>query len=273
MIDTAREHWRLILAPVLVLTAVLAAVGLLRQPVYESHSQLIIGKVDARIGGVSAFLTTTTSLGKGYTRLLYAEGVVGPTARRTGLSRAEVRERVRAVVDQTAPVVNVYAEGASAAEARELANAVSASMVRLINRSNRPDPAPEEALARFRRASTVHENLVDRLQAAERRLGNRANPPAAQRLALARLRADERKALLRMNALEVAYEASLSDTSYNLVRVLTKAEGASSDRRRILAFAVYCGLVAGAATGIGLVLLRLRRSPSPGRGAVAAGAG
>jgi hypothetical protein len=55
---------------------------------------------------------------------------------------------------------------------------------------------------------------------------------------------------------ETAYEASLSDAPVNLVRVLAEPRGATDDRRRVLAFLVYVGVVAGLA--IGAVLIRLR---------------
>ncbi|MEA2472643.1 MAG: hypothetical protein QOE06_558 [Thermoleophilaceae bacterium] len=266
MIQAARQNPRLLLWPVLALALVGAVAGLLRSATYTAETQMIIGKVDPSVAGVSEFVATTQGLGKGYSRVIYAESALDAVARRTGLTHGQIRSRVSAIVNKTAPLIQIKAKGPSAAAAMRLASAEGVAVAQAINRLNRPEPQPAAALAAYRRATARYLEL----QAAADRLAS-GPPGAASRPEATRAQADAQAALARKLVAETTYRDSLSTVSDNLVRVLTHPRGASSDRTRKLGFLVYVGAVIGAA--IGLVRLRRRMQGPPPRGAALASGG
>ena len=259
LIEIARRHALLVALPAVLLAGALLGFGLTREPTHHAEADLIIGKVDPRIGGVSGYLSTTQALAKGYTRVVEADGVIRAASRRTGLSRQEILDRTTATLVESAPVLKLRAEGDSAAGAKTLVTVLAEAVSREINRINRPSPDPQVVLSRYREASRRSERLRAEGRDLQAQLNKLAVPSPALRDRLNAVRADAETARIDTEGLREKYEAGKADVAHNLVRVLARPRGAGDDRARTLEFLAYVGGVLGLALGLWLARRRADR--------------
>lgn len=240
--------------PVLVLVALAAVIGLMRDPTYESEARVSVGRVDAPVYTLDDVLIANTTLARTYGRVLNAEPVMQAAAADVGISTAEARESLSGSPIPGSSLIEVAAERKSKGEAIALANAGAAQLIRYIEDLNRRQESTS-LLNRFRRAGADLDRARVRLQRLQR---NRDVSAAA----VARARVNLYTAEARAEATRINYRANEAGglSTKGLLQLAVPAVTADSDRSSVLQRLILIGLGAGLLLGFVLALLRENRA-------------
>jgi hypothetical protein len=209
-------------------------------------------------GNVTGYVAATQELSAAYARAVSSTQVTDPVAKRFGISGAEVRARISAAPIAESPVLTVSADGSSAADAVDLANALTASLARYVRQTTEPRPSPDRLLAQYR-AATVDVNQGER-QVARVSARFAATNSAADRALVDEAEGDLLSAQTRRDALAERYRLAVQTQPDVQLQVLNPASGADSDRSRVLQVLLFGGLVGGLAIGLALAVLQSNRA-------------
>jgi hypothetical protein len=184
-----------------------------------------------------------------YSRAIDATAVVEPVARKTGLSPAEVADRVSATPVQGSPVIRVRATSGDPAEARVLADGASQALVNYAVELNSGNDQSSGLFRRYVRASEDYRSA---------RIAAGRVKSTSPRFKQAQVRADV--ALLKQRTAGALYQQSLAgQATTNLVQRLAPAAPATDDRSSVLQRLIAGALIAGLLIGVGLAVWRANR--------------
>jgi hypothetical protein len=264
-----RRHPLLVVIPILLLIAAGVAGGLLRQPVYQAESRLLVGKVNPGTPTLPGFVQASTALADAYSRSIAATEVVQPVAAQLGIPPLTAASRLTASPVPQSPVIRVIATGPNARVATALSALASERLIRYVAKLNGGSGNSPGLLADYRRASVAVSRAAVRVNALDASFSKRPAPATAR--ALDQARADRDAAQLQARALGTAYAADQQSfgASTGIVSPLALAQTASSDRMHKLELLAMVGLLVGGVLGLGLAWLRedqlaRRRSPAAG---------
>jgi capsular polysaccharide biosynthesis protein len=267
--EAIRRYWPLVLLPVVLLVAIGATVGLVRDPTYTAEARLAVGRIDvSEPGALSGFAEATQSLASAYSRAVRAEQVVNRVARDARESPDYVRDHVSASPVPESPVITMEGTGDSEAVAVRLANTASTELINYVERLNRTNPDSPRLLDELRRAverRNTLESLADEAGDAFEESGSDTD-----RAAFDELRGRVEIADVRVDALRDAYSDSQQGRgTTSLLQVQTRAIDASNDRMSVFQLLVGIGLLGGLVIGLGLAVMRaqgaIRRTRLAGR--------
>lgn len=232
--------------PVVVLVAIAAAIGLARHPVYTSEARLNVGGLNLTQQSTEGYVTAVQALAQAYARVVDANGVVKPTARKLHIPQLYVLTHATAVPVQGSPVVRVLGKGSSPLKAQVLADTVADSIVKYALNLNAGKSASRALRKRYLAASRDLQDAAAKLN------GLKPNDPA-RRTVQTRIDGDR----LEMQSSSYLYQQSQLGQSFtSLVQKLAPAGRATSDRQSVLQDYLVGGLVAGLLIGIGLAVWR-----------------
>ena len=247
-----KRSWLVVLVCVLVCAGAGIAIGLLREPVYKAQSQLFVGSFDVRSVAIPGFVTASNQLADAYSRLATSDAVGVPVARQTGLTQAEVRERMTASNVPGSPVVRITAEGPSRRAAVDLARAGSNQTVAEVKTLTTRTNEARDLFKRFNAAAA-------KAQRADSRAARLRAQNASQKSIIAAQTASE-TAKLNVQTLANLYGQALANSGGAAqAHVVNAAVTATSDREDVLQQLAILGVVAGLVAGAGLAALRQRR--------------
>jgi hypothetical protein len=256
--EAARRHWIIVALAVILGVGAAAVIGLARKPTYTAEARVAVERRDiGDPGNVQGYVAANQSLAAAYGRAATSIQVTEPIARQVGISAAEVRTRVSAAPIAESPVLTLNAEGASSSDAVRLANALSDSMARYVERVNEPKPSPDKLLADFRAATIAVNETEKRLERAGERY--QAAASAANRRILDAAEADQSAGQAQRDALGDRYRAAVANQPSVELQRLNPATSATSDRVRVLQVLLFAGLVAGLAVGLAVAVLQANR--------------
>ena len=251
-LESAFRHRALTLVPVLVLVALGAAIGLLREPNYEAEARISVGRVDAPVYTLDELLIANVTLSRNYARLVSAEPVIEPAAGSVGIDVDDARDNVSGSPLPGSSLISVEAEGDSEAEAVALANATARALIAYVEKLN-VNQASSSLLNRFRDAARQFDAARRRLQRLQRQ--------GAGAAAIDRARLDFFTQQARTEAIRTQYrnnEGGLPPEG--LLQLALPAADADSDRWTVLQQLMLIGLGAGLVLGLGLALVRENRA-------------
>lgn len=253
-----RPLW--VLIPLLLLTGAGIAAGLLRAPVYQAESRLLVGRVNPGTPTLPGFVQASTALADAYSRSIAAAEVVDPVAARLGLAPLTAASRLVASPVPQSPVIRVIGEGSTAGGAIALSALASRALTRYVTRLNATSGNERSLLAAYRRAAGVVSRASAQVDLLSADYARHPTPAAADALDAAR--ADRDAAQLRARAIGTAYAGDQQSfgASTGIVSVLALARQASSDRLHMLELLAFAGLLVGAVLGLGFAWLREQRS-------------
>jgi len=247
-----KRSWQVVLPCVVVCVAIAVGVAVLRGPDYKAQSQLFVGSFDVRSAAIPGFVTASVQLADAYSRLATSDAVEAPVARQTGLTSAEVRDRLTASNVPGSPVVRITAEGPSGTAAIDLARAASNETAAQVRALTSRSTEASQLLARY------HAVTAEANQAAQRVSRLRSQNASSQRILAAQSTADTTK--LRANTEAGLYGAAVANSGGAAqVHVISSAVSATSDRGSVLQQIILVGALAGLVAGGALATLRERR--------------
>ncbi|HEX8053491.1 MAG TPA: hypothetical protein VF517_10905 [Thermoleophilaceae bacterium] len=247
LLQALRRHWPLAVLPVLLLVGAAIAIGLQREPEYESESRLNVGGLNLTQQSIEGYTTAVQALAVSYSRAIDATPVTEPAADELGLTPGEVADRISATPIQGSPVIRVIAKGDDAAETVRLADAAGDNLVDYAEELNSGGSQSGRLLKRFRAASRELRAIGTDLRRARRR--NSRN--------VERLEAREDIARLEQQVAGTLYQnAQAGQATIGLVQKLAPATRAKSDRDDYLRQLVAGGAIGGLLIGIGLAVWR-----------------
>lgn len=257
--EAVRRHPVLFVAPIALLLALAAALGLVRDPVYTANSRLGIVRVDATApGALAGFALAGEALAVTYSQAIKAQQVTQDTAQATKRSRDYVTTHVSSAPVPKTPVFRVTARANGEASARRLANAASIALVGYIQDLSSGGPQSRRLFDRYQVAAREEADARLVRDDRERRYEEDASDARAESLAAASAAYDS--AQLQTEALREAYAVSQrGQGSTSLVDVLSTADIATSDRRTRLITNLIIALIAGIGAGLSLAVLRTNR--------------
>ena len=256
VLDRLRRYWWVICLTALVGTGVGIAYGLQRNEVYTAETELSVGRVDVATQAIPGFVAASRTLADTYSRAITARQVVGRISRKTGLSPAEVIDRVTAAPIPETATMQVLADEESGAAAMKLANVASRTLVDYVQETNRFNPQTKDLLARYRRAADEFSRAKVVRDAAQ---GGTLDAQSSAQAAVL-------EAKLRMRAAASLYGSSQAgQASPNTLILLSPASLAESDQDSTVQRAGFAGAVGGGILGVLLALVlptswRRRRS-------------
>src|SRR5205823_4742787 len=125
-----------------------------RKPNYTANVRLQVAQIDPnQPGAATGFATATPALASSYSRVVGADGVINPVARRYHVSPQTVANRVSATPIPDSPLFMVSATDKSSRSARTLANAVADQLTAYVAVINQQDPSPTSLYRRYRAAA------------------------------------------------------------------------------------------------------------------------
>jgi capsular polysaccharide biosynthesis protein len=263
IVDSARQHWLAVLAPVVVAVATAIVVGLVRNPEYRATARLNVGGINLNTpGALSGLALATQSLASTYSRAIQAQPIVQDVARDLSLSPGAVRSALSASPIPESSVIKVGATASSRRAAVALANAASSALVRYVRDLNANRPDSPVLLAKYQQAALTV--LLDGERLRRLRALLQRQPSAEHAVAVQRADAVLQQDVLRREGFSKAYFDSVESTSTaSLVQMMSRATTASSDRSSKLqlyaVIAAAIGLVAGLVLAM---LLSAREAPA-----------
>ena len=243
-----RRHIVLAILPVLLLVGAAVAIGLAREPEYESEARLNVGGLNLTQQSIEGYTTAVQALAVSYSRAIHATDVVEPAAAEVQITPREAVDRTSATPIQGSPVIRVIATGEDSAQTVRLADATADALVEYAEELNSGAGQSPQLLKRFRAASRELRAIGSDLRRARRRNRERT---------VRRLEAQEDIARLEMQVAGTLYQNSQSgQATIGLVQKLAPAGRAKSDRDEYLRKLVAGGAVGGLLIGIGLAVWR-----------------
>jgi hypothetical protein len=252
-----RDHWFLVIVPVVVLVAAAGLLAVKRTPTYTAQAQLTLGQLDVAAQAPS-YVTAAQGLAATYARAIHAGGVTKPAGKALHISALEASSRLDASPIGNTPLFFIDATGSSQKSAVKLANAASHALVRYVDNLNRKAAAGRRALAGYKRASAVQHRWAIQVGLAQRAFGQQ--PTVANRRALTRASQRRDQATLQAQVLATVYaNAKRTGAASNVLQTLTPATTASSDRGAMTQKLLFGAAVAGLALGLALAVWRGNR--------------
>jgi uncharacterized protein involved in exopolysaccharide biosynthesis len=261
------RHLALVLVPVLVLAALGAAYGLLRDAHYTAETRISIGQLNLSSQGVPGFVSAGSSLASAYARTIDAPAITQAASRATGISVADARDALSGSGIPDSPLFRIEAETTDAKKSVKLVNVASKSLVGYVLQINERSNLRGQVLGKFRRAA----ESVSRYAVAQRRATNRLNRARNAKNVSRLIRVATRRqiAQLRADSLGRIYAAAAGgELAQNLLQVISPADHADSDRTEMTGQWAGTGALAGLVIGIALAAmsearLRRRRTATP----------
>src|SRR4051812_2544639 len=238
--------------PIIVLVGLAVAAGLMRSPVYSAQARINVGRTDVPAYTLQGTTIGNATLAASYARAIGAPDVVAAAAKRAKLSVIDARSNLSASPVAKSTLIRVDADGASARQAKVLANGAAKGLIAYVTDINNRQ-LPHGLSARYRRAQR-------RTNAARGRLADlaRRRAPASQ---IERAQLDFQTAQLRSETLSLKVrQAHLAPQTPNDLQLIGPAVEASSDFSSMLARLGLIGLAVGLVTGIALALVRANGS-------------
>ena len=257
--DAMRRYWFLVVACVVVATAVAIYSEAIRDSTYTATTNVAVGRIDvSNPGALAGFSLATQTLAQSYARAIVADEIRRDVARRTGLKEGTIRADLRASAIPESSVIRITGESVDEEQAIRIANEGSAALIAYVARINRNNPDSERLYREFRAASLQVSNARAAERRAERRLEATGSEEAARALRSARVARDS--AELRRETVRQAYATTQQgQASTSLLQLLNRASSATSDSRSRLQLALFIGVFAGLALGAALAIMRARR--------------
>lgn len=263
-VESALRHPLLVVIPMLLLVALGAAVGLLRDPQYVANARINVGRADVPAYTLQGVTIGNSTLAGSYARAAEAPAVLERAARAVGVSVADAREQIYATPVPESTLINVAAAGDSEEQAQDLANSAARGLIAYVTRLNaRQQDA--RILDRYRAAQRRTDAARLKLARLEARLPRSSNIVENARLDLLTLQ-------LRSQSLSTRVVQSMVGTAVvspprRSLQLVVPAATASSDFSSKLQRTMLIGLAAGVVLGLLLALLRanaalLRRRPA-----------
>jgi uncharacterized protein involved in exopolysaccharide biosynthesis len=253
--QSARRHWLLVAVPVVLLMALGYVAGHSRSPTYTSESRLNVGRIDVTSQAIPGFVAGTQSLAATYSRAVDATDVLQPVAEQLGVPASALAGRVAAAPIPSSSLFRVSATGPTSNEAIELANLVTASLVKYVARVNDASPDAKRLLGEIEDASAA---LADARAASRAAVAQYANTPTPAINALVtRREAAQYAASIRLQTVTDAYRTSQQGISQSeIVQVLNPASSAANDKGAVTQKLLFVGLIGGLAIGLALATAR-----------------
>ena len=247
----------MVIVPMLLLAALGAALGYVREPTYTAQSQLAVGELNIdNPSAIGSVVAATESLASVYARRIDATEV-----------RQDIREEIRgapasANISATSvpdsPIVRISAESSDRGTAIRVANSGAEALVAHANELTDPSATSDRLFERYRTLSLRASEQAARYRRLRRAFGRA--PGAADQRTLDRVLAELETTRLRRDGLRLQFQTSQQTArSSPALRTFALARGASSDRRQAMQILVLLGLIAGAAIGTALATFRLNR--------------
>jgi capsular polysaccharide biosynthesis protein len=261
-----RRHRLVALAPLVFLLGLAGVLAFGRTPVYKAQARMSVGSLSpSGQNGASAAYTAQT-LAAGYSRIVTADSVIIPVARRLRMSRREVIDHVRGSLIPASPIFFIEAEGPSEREAVQLANLTARSLERYVLHLNRGLAALGPALRKLRAASAQLQRLrlkqdVLRVQALKSR--SAAARRAYLNAALNAAAASDVAQLEQQTAGQLYGLARSNIVSANQLQLIAPANRAKSDRASVAELLFIIALVAGLILGVVLAVYRFSATRAP----------
>jgi hypothetical protein len=255
-----RNPW-VVIIPALLFALAGVALAYARDTTYRAETRMAVGPIDVSSPSLPALVNASAALSAVYSRAIDADGVTAPTARQLDIDQVQVRERLSASPVAESPVLRVWATGKTDEGAIRLANIGSRNLrlyARELNAGAEPGTRARSAslLARYRRAALRTERL--RLARDDALAAYEAAPSPRGLNRVQRREAALSTAQLRSEDLRAGYrrEQDRLRVSGDLLRTLTPAFAATSNKRSRMQLYGAAGLLLGA--GLGLVLAARR---------------
>jgi hypothetical protein len=249
------RHPLLTALPILLCLAAALAVGLNRAPTFTSTASMRVSALDLRApGALGAVFTATESLARTYSLSVDSDTVLQRAAERLGMPIDSVRGAVSGTAIPESPVFTVSAVDGSAEGARQIANAVAASLTEVVGGQTSARET-ENLLRRYRRLSGLVSRAELAVAQARRDYDESASVRSAR--ALGEARATLRAASLQRDSLKTAYlDARAGRNAAPRVQTMRRAQAGSSDRSSKLQIYLFAGLIGGLVLGAALATLR-----------------
>jgi capsular polysaccharide biosynthesis protein len=246
-----------VIAAVVVITAVALAAGLSRAQKYSSTTTLSVLHLDFGVpGALSGFSTAAAALADTYARAIRADGIVLPVAAQLHASPTTIRGDLSAAAVPSSPVFTVTATTAKPARSIDLANLAAAQLQTYIQAVNASNP---DAPRLYRKLSHAESNLSTKqedLTSLQASLSHVHILSLSDQTAVAKAHASVSIAQDQVNGLRSAYTQSVvGQSTTQFLQPLQAANSATSDRKKKLELFGFVGVVAGLGVGVGLALL------------------
>jgi hypothetical protein len=251
-----RKHWFVVLLPVLLLTGGGIAAGLHRSPTYKASAEDVVQALAPSVVQLPGAVQAAQDLASNQSRLIDSAGVVGPLARRLGVSIGSIENDLSATSIPSSTVIRIDAQSSSPDRAVALANGAAKAFATYVNTATKSDTEAQRVLKDFQAASAAYTRAVVAKQAVQA-AGKTATPAAVVATS-----ASADAAQLRRQALSAQYQNLVQgQASAPNVETFVLARRASSDRQSGLQVTGFAGLIAGLLIGAALAsLLANRRS-------------
>lgn len=246
------RRWRVVVASISALVFLSLGYGLVRTPNYTAETHLAVGGLNASDPATNTnFFAAAQQLAETYSRAAQGDQVVGEVAKKLRARPVEVRSHLSATPIPQTPIFLLTATTDSGDSAIAMSRIASDALVREVNRASDADPGL--LLRQYRQAEAQRARAARQLAAAAQGTGSRS---------LSRARTDLIAAEARADRLKRAYADSEAGGSVPL-KVIQRADSASSDRASKLQLMLFVGVVGGFIIGSAIALF-LESSRYPG---------
>lgn len=253
--EAVSRNWRLVLAPILILTILALALAWARGATFSSEARVNVGG-PASVESLQQFVLGNNAFAEIYSRRLDTPDVYNAIADEVG-EAGEFTGDVTATPIPASPIIRVIAEAPDSESAITLANAASEALVEAVGSDSsrqRQSEALLEAATDAQEQKRDADLALDRAEAKFEDTPNEANEDA-----LATAQREQTKATLRQENAEETYRENARKLAVqNEISVLSPAVESSSDRLSTLQALLFLAIVGGGAIGIALAMLRER---------------
>ena len=257
MLQAVRRYPLLTIAPMVLLAALGAALGYMRDPTYTATAQLSVGQLNvANPAAIGSVVQASESLASVYSRRIDTSEVRDSVRREVGDAGAGAT--LAATPVPQSPIVRVLAESSDRQTAIDVSNAGARALERHARRLGDPAGENGDVFRRYREISLRASQQAARVRRLRRAFGD--NPSRSEQRTLDRAVAEYETTRLRQDGLRLSHQATQQSVrSTPALSMFSLATGADSDRRQAMQVLVFLGLVAGAAIGAALATFRLNR--------------
>src|SRR4051794_19304037 len=258
--NAVRDHWGLVLLPVVLLMVAAGAYGMKRTPTYTAQSKLTLGQLDVAAQAPS-YVTAASGLAATYSQAIHAGAVTKPAGKALGIPPLEASKRLQASPIGQTPLFLIDAKGPSADEAIKLSNAASRALKRYVDGLNASSAGVNSSLRAFKKASAQQHRAALTVQEAQ--VAYQRHPSFKARQAFTRAMQASDSAKLRVTVLASVYgNAKRVGATSNVLQILATATTASSDRGSVLQKVLFIAAAAGLAIGVALAVRAGTREPA-----------
>ena len=173
VLQALRRNALVAVIPVVVLVLGALAIGLARHPVYTSEARLNVGGLNLTQQSTEGYVTAVQALAQAYARVIDANGVVKPVAKKLHTSQLYVIEHSATVPIQQTPVIRVIGTGDSAKKARLMADAMANQIVKYAININAGKATSDALRKRFLASSRAVQDDTAKLNGSRRGHGAR----------------------------------------------------------------------------------------------------